>query len=92
MFWKRGGKEEMDTQSMDNEYEIVYNLIIRSCVAGSGFSKELKKEIFKYLEKTNMDERILDELSKDIADTGWKGYVSAKDVIEDYRDWVKNNG
>mgnify|MGYP000727291557 FL=1 len=43
MFWERGEKEEMDTQSMDNEYEIVYNLIIRSCVAGSGFSKELKK-------------------------------------------------
>lgn len=92
MFWERGGKEEMDTQSMDNEYEIVYNLIIRSCVAGSGFSKELKKKIFEYLEKTNMNERILNKLSKDIANTGWKGYVRAKDVIEDYRDWVKNNG
>ena len=73
MFWERGEKEEMDTQSMDNEYEIVYNLIIRSCVAGSGFSKELKKKIFEYLEKTNMNERILNELSKDIADTGFYG-------------------
>ena len=30
MFWERGEKEGMDTQSMDNEYELVYNLIIRS--------------------------------------------------------------
>lgn len=82
----------MDTQSMDNEYEIVYNLIIRSCVAGSGFSKELKKKIFKYLERMNMNERILNELSKDIAATGWKGYFDGEDIIEDYKEWVRRNG
>lgn len=92
MFWERGEKEEMDTQSMDNEYEIVYNLIIRSCVAGSSFSRELKREVFKYLERMNTNEKILNQLSKDIATTNWKGYSSEEEIIEDYKDWVKHNG
>lgn len=92
MFWGREEKEKMNTQEIDNEYEIVYNLIIRSCVAGSSFSRELKREVFKYLERMNTNEKILNQLSKDIATTNWKGYSSEEEIIEDYKDWVKNNG
>lgn len=81
----------MSIQKTEKNYEDLYKLIIRSCVANSCFSKELKGEIYKYLYDLETRKEILKELSKDLVKDNYMGYDNIEFIYEDYKEWLETH-